>query len=372
MRGDLCDILFITLSSLLTGLALSCFLSRPRLCIMQQHDNHSVRSRTRNLQSVDGNSSRTLNIVQMGDSYSSGVGARDTSGNPSYEDEACMRSDYGWGGLYAQMVQELYGDDLNVNYINLACIGAMISNTTNMVDGVEQLPFLESDFDIVLLTIGGNDANYLGLIAYCFIPSLKDVSECQNAVETSRSILNDQNFTDLMNQFLLEIWQRTSSNAKVVFLQYPYLVLDIPEWNFTSTDGSSVNADLEIRELGELGDSAQRQSAQHANREAGMEFVIYVDTIKALFAGHEADPRTSDATNNETWINEAATTSTIPDIFEQFHNNKLGHDAIADHLFKEYGAFGVIPENNAPGVNSGFLPSYKLSLVQSWRLLFLC
>jgi lysophospholipase L1-like esterase len=328
---------------------------------------------------VEGNSTRILNIVQMGDSYSSGVGARDTNGNPSYEDEDCMRSDYGWGGLYAQRVQKLYGGDLSVNYINLACTGAKIPDNTSMVDGVEQLPLLESDFDIVLLTIGGNDANFIGLVAYCFVPSIQDVSKCQNAVEKSRSVLTDQNFSKLINNFLFEIWNRTSRDTKVVFLQYPYLALNNPEWNLTSANGFSIDADFEIREIGDLGDDVQRQATQDANREAGKEFVVYVDSIKDLFAGHEVDPRIPDRTNNETWINGATTTSTIPDIYEQFHINQLGHDGVADHLLNKYGTFGVVPEQGAPGLipeeelsSSDYLPSHKHCLALCFWLLLSC
>lgn len=155
-----------------------------------------------------------------------------------------------------------------------------------------------------------------------------------------------------VTQFLLEIRRRTKNDTKVVYLQYPYLVLDNPEWAFTSSNGSSLNVDFEIRITGDLGDSFQRQAVQDANVASGMDFVVYVDTIKALFDHHEVDPRMPDATNPQAWIQELDPLL-LPGIFEQFHFNNLGHEAIANHLINEYGTFGMVENltSNTSGIN---------------------
>lgn len=93
----------------------------------------------------------------MGDSYSSGTGARDSNGIPNYENLTCFRSDFGWGGLYALKLEQQVADNnqnvISVNYSNIACYGAKIPDTTVFLDALEQLPFLDPQTDLVLLTV---------------------------------------------------------------------------------------------------------------------------------------------------------------------------------------------------------------------------
>jgi lysophospholipase L1-like esterase len=211
--------------------------------------------------------SSTIKIVQMGDSYSSGTGARDSNGVPNYENLTCFRSDFGWGGLYARQLEQQVATDNNhneisVKYSNIACYGAKIPDTTVFLDALEQLPFLDPQTDLVLLTVGGNDANFLRIVIHCFLPFIKDVSNCQKILERSKDFLRNETMVSQLTQFLLEIRRRTKNDTKVVYLQYPYLVLDNPEWAFTSNNGASFNVDFEIRNAGDLGDSFQRQGCR--------------------------------------------------------------------------------------------------------------
>ena len=59
-----------------------------------------------------------LNIVHLGDSYSSGLGATDSYGTTVSE---CYRSTQGWGGQYAD---RLKAQNEYVTYSNVACVGA--------------------------------------------------------------------------------------------------------------------------------------------------------------------------------------------------------------------------------------------------------
>ena len=66
-------------------------------------------------------------IVQLGDSFSAGNGARNQDGGRNYHSvEGCYRSPTNWGSQFAQSL----GDVFAVTYINRACSGGVIADIT--------------------------------------------------------------------------------------------------------------------------------------------------------------------------------------------------------------------------------------------------
>jgi len=271
-----------------------------------------------------------LKIVQLGDSYSAGIGARDESGLRIYEEpeEPCYRSDYGWGGLYARHLE----NDFNwaVEYTNAACHGALLSTAEGQLEEVNE------STDLVLMTLGGNDLNFYGIVIDCLVPFTANPEDCTKVVNDAKTEL--ETLSEATKDYLLKIHDK-APEAKVVLLQYPHLVVDLPTWSF-----GDYEADLEIRAVAEEGDAAQREAVDAANSEVGEDFAIFVDSVKDLFHTHGADPRSLYA-NEARWIAEIeAELIFAPEYVrvEPFHPNAIGHRQLARHLINEYGVFGAV------------------------------
>ena len=70
----------------------------------------------------------SLTIVHMGESFSSGAGARDPEGNAKWiGPSSCYRSPYGWGQRFADSMNDTY----LVNYTNIDCVGSKLSYIKN-------------------------------------------------------------------------------------------------------------------------------------------------------------------------------------------------------------------------------------------------
>lgn len=116
-------------------------------------------------------------IVQLGDSYSSGEGAPDRPASDGYWGDdgsggngthaKCHRSSRTWGSVAAQYIEDLLrplSPTGSVTYVNIACSGA------EMADMESQLEEMTSAIgsrtvDILLLSIGGNDAGFANALA---------------------------------------------------------------------------------------------------------------------------------------------------------------------------------------------------------------
>jgi lysophospholipase L1-like esterase len=84
--------------------------------------------------------------VALGDSFASGVGASGATLD-------CGRSSGGWTGLLAV--------DLGMDFVNLACGGATLTET------IEQASGLPSDTDVVAITAGGNSLEFSQVVILC-------------------------------------------------------------------------------------------------------------------------------------------------------------------------------------------------------------
>jgi lysophospholipase L1-like esterase len=141
------------------------------------------------------------------------------------------------------------------------------------------------DTDLVLLTIGGNDAHFGAIVRRCFAPVFgflggRDLFKCIEEMEEAQRVVSEDLASDL-DRLFSELRWRMRPDARVVLVQYPYLELG----SGYTFDGFPV-ADL-IRELGEEGDVVQQAAVDRANDAAATESSTFVSTIKACFEGHE-------------------------------------------------------------------------------------
>ncbi len=130
-------------------------------------------------------------VVIMGDSYSSGEGAGNYVPGTDTRQNPCHRSPDTYG-------RDLYPDDFQRTI--LACSGAVTSNLWwPQHPGAEEaqltkLKALERAPDLVMLTLGGNDADFGGVIINCIFGT--ECHEATSVVELScNSPLLDNGFT---------------------------------------------------------------------------------------------------------------------------------------------------------------------------------
>ncbi|KAF4990980.1 hypothetical protein FDECE_14187 [Fusarium decemcellulare] len=102
-------------------------------------------------------------LAAIGDSYSAGIGAGDglhEEGASTSQDENCRRYDHSYPYLINQ--DERLGNPSNRKFQFKSCSGAVIQNVIE-----DQIPSIDSDQQIILLSAGGNDAELVNILNQC-------------------------------------------------------------------------------------------------------------------------------------------------------------------------------------------------------------
>ncbi|GAB2770003.1 hypothetical protein GCM10027020_24140 [Nocardioides salsibiostraticola] len=334
-----------------------------------------------------------LNIVLLGDSYSAGNGATNDAGQPeTYGPENCYRSRVNWTEKYAAALRN---EGRTVTVENHACSGGKAPDvisprvmdtasdstpTPESVTTIEQADaylagedlcntqtfpdeefwtyaatsvdestidydctrklkpqadFITPETDLVLFTMGGNDAGFSTIVTQCFI--LKSGSGCKDTIDTARAKLPE------IKQLLLDDIAGIRAaglrdDAKIVQLGYPYLQADN---NYMALGLPPYAAGDEVRSLIDDGTEALAGVATEANvGHPGQ--MTFVPGIKEAFAGHEPDA-TTPVGNVDRWVNQTGD-GTNTSLW--YHPNGLGQTAYAIVLFRggDYGATPQSPE----------------------------
>ena len=328
-----------------------------------------------------------LNIVLLGDSYSAGNGATNDAGQAeTYGPTNCYRSRVNWTEKYAVLMRT---EGRTVTVENHACSGGKApdvisprvmdtaSDSTPTPAGVTTLEqadayLVEKDFcntrafpdeefwtykatsvdassidydctrklrpqadfitpetDLVLFTMGGNDAGFSNIVTQCFI--LKSGSGCKGAIDTARAKLPE------IKQLLLDDVAGIRAaglreDAKIVQLGYPYLQVDN---DYMALGLPPYAAGDEVRKLIDDGTVALAGVATDANV-GHPDQMTFVPGIKEAFAGHEPDA-TTPAGNTDRWVNQTGD-GTNTSLW--YHPNGAGQTAYSKVLFegRDYGA----------------------------------
>lgn len=141
-----------------------------------------------------------VNYVALGDSFSSGLGTRD------YDDDDCKRGP----AAYPEVWSESHA---TASFDFVACSGA---TTDDVLDN--QVSALESDTDLVTITIGGNDVGFADVITTCRTGSEAD---CEEVGEEAENQVRDV-LPGLLDQTYSAITEAAPA-AEVVVLGYPRL-----------------------------------------------------------------------------------------------------------------------------------------------------
>ncbi|MGX7826205.1 SGNH/GDSL hydrolase family protein [Actinokineospora sp. 24-640] len=220
--------------------------------------------------------SAEVHYVALGDSYSSGSGAGNYSGD-------CRRSDNAYARLWAAEHQP-------ASFTFAACTGA---TTDDVLGG--QLNEVSSKTTLVSITVGGNDIGFADVLTECTLSGdAACASAAQSAADRARADLPAR-----LDTVYAAVRDR-APDARLVVLGYPRLFADGAALCVMSqskrralNDGANVLADI----------TAARAAAAGA---------VYED-VRDDFAGHEI-------CSGSSWINAV----TWP-ISDSYHPNKTGH-----------------------------------------------
>ena len=171
-----------------------------------------------------------------------------------------------------------------------------------------QAESVDDTTDLVLLTMGGNDARFKTIISTCFSPSIQFIHEgangpkCKAAVESA-----EENLQDIMDDLeasidkLLSERMAGNPSSQVVLSSYPLLSLE-RDYGLKLDSGEFYPSVREVRRLGELAVTYQRDVVQRLERRYPGR-VKLVDSTPSAFAGHEPHPLWGFA-NGDRWINQ--------------------------------------------------------------------
>ena len=250
-----------------------------------------------------------LNIVAMGDSYTSGNGALNYFGASN-----CYKSH----NNYAEQLSKKFGG-IDVDYRNLACNGA---KNADLRSQVYQLTARERwAVDLVRLTTGGNDVGFSDVVKQCFAPVLRDADGCRAALDKAKSSLAKA-AADAQQK--LEELAILMPEAKIVLVGYPNLLDQTSDSCHYAMYGSSgiVEPVSETTQMAYQFEADQYNLIDKLNAQFKGRFSFV--SLKALFKGHE------NCGSLQPWLRSFFDTAIVQ---EWWHPNKEGHTAIANHLY---------------------------------------
>jgi lysophospholipase L1-like esterase len=226
--------------------------------------------------------------VALGDSYASGTGTR------SYYNDDCERSLFAYPQLLLEDWPRKPPKADGTVLRNLTCGGAKTSTVLN-----SQVPWIPGNTSYVSITIGGNDANFSGVIGQCAKPW---PTTCWGDIDEAQEFIREVLPARLGNVYR-EIRERAPW-AHVIAVGYPRLFG--PE----ECNGAGAISEGEQRELNETADLLRNVTKWMAAA-SGSAF-YFVDAIPA-FRGHAI-------CSDSEWLNGVSNPKG-----ESFHPNRDGH-----------------------------------------------
>lgn len=222
----------------------------------------------------------TYSVLVMGDSYSAGVGA----GN---YDDGCLRSSGNYGHLLGAMIEDRYPTQQTV-VETVACVGAVTEDfaKTQFRGQPPQLDAVHAGHDLILLTIGGNDLDFVEIAQQCLYVSRK-ASKCDKELSRAEAAVGPGGQLEVdVQEVLSGIAAKAHPDAQIVLLGYPRLEGDE---NYTLTEKKGrvvVEAGRRVRQVGAAGDALQARVVESLNASLDTDQFLFVP-VAELFRGHE-------------------------------------------------------------------------------------
>lgn len=196
-----------------------------------------------------------------------------------------------------------------------------------------QADFVTTDTDLVVFTMGGNDAGFSTIVQGCFVVATRTAAACRAAVDTARGLIPaiKQRLVDDVAALRAH---GLRADAKIVQVGYPFLQVDndfvLPDLSppFTPYPAGDEVRGLITDATAQLATVPSVVNVDHPGQ------MTFVDGVTAKFAGHEPDAQTS---NPQAWIREALSG---PDTNLWYHPNDAGQIAYSELLLAR-GTFGA-------------------------------
>lgn len=260
-----------------------------------------------------------VSIAILGDSYSAGNGAGEYAGVPG-----CRQSPHSYGRVYKRLLER---QRQAAAVTTAACSGAVIADVTTARRGrPAQLGAVTGEHDLVLLTLGGNDAGFTGIVAACLVPFLREGARCDAALTTAEQRIADGGLEARLRAALEAIRAKADPRARIVVLGYPNLEGD-PAFRVPvqRSRPAFTEAGKRLRALGEAADRLQERAV------AAVDGAVFVST-RSHYAGHEL---TAEHLNRRRWVVQPFTDAGLADFDLWYHPNREGHFETAELLLAD-------------------------------------
>ncbi|CAM3371634.1 hypothetical protein NODU109028_13905 [Nocardioides dubius] len=328
---------------------------------------------------------RPLDVVVLGDSYSAGNAAGPASRR--YGPSGCVRSKDVWSERYATLLR---ARGMTVRVANHACSGGVAADlvspramddpatgsytvpssdsdagaakrlragdpcntgafpreefwryTVTKREGTTlsytcqrflrpQTDFVTPDTDLVLFTMGGNDAGFTNIVMQCFL--WKSPDSCRGAIDGARAKL-----PAIRAKIATGIARMRANglrrDARVVQMGYPHLQTDTG-YTVGLLTGSYAAGDA-VRALVTDGNRELAKVAARAGAKVPGQ-VRFLSGVPERFAGHEPD---AGGSNAERWLMQILDPAAV-DLSDYYHPNAQGQQAYAE-LLAAKGDFGA-------------------------------
>lgn len=195
-----------------------------------------------------------VRYVALGDSFSSGSGAGD---NDMSND--CRRSPNSYPQLWANQHQPR-------TFHYAACGGAVTEDVVT-----KQVDALSTETTLVTLTVGGNDADFEGVILGCILPPV-NATRCDQALNHSEQVIEDELPERLTKTY--QAIRRQAPQARVIVGGYPHL--------FDATTTCLAATKPHRQRINAMADQANAVIEREATN-AGFRFA----DVRPAFHGHE-------------------------------------------------------------------------------------
>jgi Tol biopolymer transport system component/lysophospholipase L1-like esterase len=237
---------------------------------------------------VAANDGGQLSILVMGDSYSAGNGAGSYVGPGK-----CYRSKNNYARAYERAVEK---SGQPATLTNVACSGAVTMDffgRQKKRNVPAQLPAVTEDYDVIFLTIGGNDLNFADIVKHCLVEAKRSAKDCEPLLKDAERMIagtfHGSSLEARIASILSLIKTAADSRAKIVLLGYPYLEGD-PKFEMRTRGvfrRRVVKVGQRIRALGHEGDNVARRIVHQLNQTTAGNSFAFVST-QDLFAGKDS------------------------------------------------------------------------------------
>ena len=260
-----------------------------------------------------------MSMLVMGDSYSAGNGAGDY-----YGAKGCRRSAYNYARQYARLIEQApYNQRTFVE--NVACSGDTTEHFfKSRHERPPQINAVNAGYDVIFLTIGGNDLKFSKIVKFCLIQLTRDGADCGPLLTEAERAVKAGGLRKHMSDILRSIRSRADRRARIVLLGYPYLEGDTG-YRLRSGHGGRtfIEVGKRLHRLTNSGDRLQRELVERLNDSVPGNPFVFVST-RRLFTGPPDHSLYAQTTNRHRWfIQPLADVANIDyDLF--YHPNRTG------------------------------------------------